>query len=365
METAVTAIDDEADLARGFEAFIEAARRLEQSYAALQARAEAVDLQLAHSNQRLQRTLCERETILSALPVGLVALAASGSVSWVNPEGGRLLEALGASPADLADGECDIGGVNLRVQRAALPDGGTLLVLEDRSQVVRLSREVDRLDRLAGLSELALGIAHEIKNPLNGVMGFASLLQRAPGGAEAPRYVAKMLEGLGLIDGIVRAMLAFAQPSQPRGNQRSLADVVRQAAAEAGVPLERIALTTAGADVAGDAALVRVLANLFRNSAEAGGAEVAIRVEARSEPADGGEELVLTVADDGPGIPATVGDRVFEPFVSSKERGHGLGLALSSRVMSYLGGALELVDAGPPGAVFRVRLPQRKAHADG
>jgi signal transduction histidine kinase len=291
--------------------------------------------------------------VLSALPVGLIATDGAGAVVWSNREGERLQAAVQpARLAAVAAGEGEHGGLALRVQRAPLPDGGTLVVVEDRSQVARLAREVDRLDRLAGLSELALGIAHEIKNPLNGVMGFAALLRRAPQAPQTERYLDKMLAGLDRIDGIVKAMLAFARPSDGRGSELPLADVVRQAAAEACVPMERIALHAAEGARA-SAALVRVLANLFRNSAEAAGASVAIDVRARRE----GGFLALTVADDGPGIPAAIAARIFEPFVSSKERGHGLGLALAARVMSYLGGSLELLDAGPPGARFRIRLP--------
>jgi two-component system, NtrC family, sensor histidine kinase HydH len=65
----------------------------------------------------------------------------------------------------------------------------------------------------------------------------------------------------------------------------------------------------------------------------------------------------ILVRDDGPGVPANVGARVFEPFVSTKERGTGLGLPLCVRVLAFLGGDLELLNPGEPGACFRVRLP--------
>ena len=61
--------------------------------------------------------------------------------------------------------------------------------------------------------------------------------------------------------------------------------------------------------------------------------------------------------DDGPGVAAEVAQNVFEPFVSTKQRGTGLGLALSTRVLSFLGGGLELLNPGQPGACFRVRMP--------
>jgi signal transduction histidine kinase len=76
-----------------------------------------------------------------------------------------------------------------------------------------------------------------------------------------------------------------------------------------------------------------------------------------------GGQLELDVQDDGPGVPSHVGDKVFEPFVSSKERGTGLGLPLCLRVLSFLGGSLELRNPGEVGACFRVRLPLLEAQA--
>ena len=75
------------------------------------------------------------------------------------------------------------------------------------------------------------------------------------------------------------------------------------------------------------------------------------------------EGYAIVVEDDGPGVPAHVGDKVFEPFVSSKERGTGLGLPLCLRVLSFLGGSLELRNPGEVGACFRVRLPLLEAQA--
>lgn len=351
-----TPATQDLDLHEGFRAFVDASRRLEQSYAALKQRAEAIDLELAATVRRLEQTLHEKETILRSLPVGVLAVGSAREVLWANPEGQRLraeMEAQGEDIAELPDGECERGGVTVGVLRASLPDGTTLLVVENRTPVAMLSREVDRLDRLAGLSELALGIAHEIKNPLNGVMGFASLMERSEDDDELRRYAQKVRLGLTQVDDIVREMLAFADSPDRAENRMPLRTVVERAASAAGVPSRCISLG-AGADIEVDSsALVRVLANLFRNSAEAAGAEVAIAVEADAAA----HPIELTVADDGPGIEAALGSRVFEPFVSSKDRGHGLGLALASRVMTFLGGSLELTNPGEAGAAFRLTLP--------
>jgi signal transduction histidine kinase len=351
----------DGDLRAGFAAFIAASRRLEESYVALQARAAAVDVQLQETNRRLQRALQEREAIFAALPLGLVAVRDDGAVTFCNGEGERLCAEARATGRDLvtaAAGEVEIGDGAVRIRRADLPDG-ELVLLEDRSRIHELERQVHRLDKLAGLSELALGVAHEIKNPLNGVMGFAALLQRQSDPEACRRYAQKIVQGLEQVDDIVKSMLAFAQRERSGGSAVPIGAVVADAAASAGLPQGRLVLSGDGALRADGQALLRVLANLFRNAREAGGADVAVRVHAAAT----GGRLEVDVTDDGPGVPAELGDKVFEPFVSSKERGSGLGLALSARVLAYLGGDLTLLNPGERGARFRVRLPLAAAGA--
>lgn len=340
-------------LQQGFEQFIAAARELERSYVELKQRTAAVDLELQATNRALQATLREREAIFAALPIGLVAVRSSG-VSCCNREGERILEAACDAGVDLAHrlpGECAFGDMLVRLRRVELPDG-ELVLLEDRSRVQALEREVHRLDRLAGLSELALGIAHEIKNPLNGVMGFAALLERGNDAETMRRHAGKVVQGVRQVDEIVRSLLGFSRPDRGRARLAGVATVVAEAAAAAGVPAGRLQLRGDG-DVAVDAdALVRVLGNLFRNAVEAS-PDATLQVDV----AVGNGRLELVVQDDGPGIAADLGGRAFEPFVSTKERGTGLGLPLSVRVLSFLGGDLELLNPGQPGARFRVRLP--------
>lgn len=342
------------DLQHGFASFITAAQKLEESYRALKARAAEIDVQLARANARLESTLQEREAVFRALPVGVIALARDGSRRIANPEAERLLASAAEHGEDLlglGDGEHEAADLAIRVARVALPDGGCVVVIEDRSQVTRLEREVDRLDRIAGLSELALGVAHEIKNPLNGVMGFASLLERHDDPEQIKRCARKIAAGMKDVDAIVKSMLAFARPQDKQLVPRRIADVVGSAAAEANVPIARIS-TVGDLDVLVDGpTLVRVLANLLRNSTEAGATNVDIEVSVEQD------DLSIVVSDDGRGVDSEVAAHAFEPFVSSKDRGQGLGLALVARVLSFLGGSIELVEDDTPGATFCIRTP--------
>ncbi|HEX5051922.1 MAG TPA: ATP-binding protein [Planctomycetota bacterium] len=345
---------DQALLQHGFEQFTVAARELERSYAELKQRAEHIDLELQATNRALHQSLQEREAIFSALPLGLVTVRADGAATCCNREAERLCAAAAAVGVELAShapGEVVIGQGLVRIRRVGLPDGD-LVVLEDRSQVQELEREVHRLDRLAGLSELALGIAHEIKNPLNGVMGFAELLERCEDREAARRFAAKVAAGMRQVDAIVTSLLGFARPDRARVRTTTVAEIVADAATAASLPSTRVQLLGARHLRADADALGRVLGNLFRNALEAS-PQVIVRVEAAARHG----RLELIVQDDGPGVPAQLGGTAFEPFVSTKERGTGLGLPLSVRVLSYLGGDLELLNPGEPGARFRVRLP--------
>ncbi|MCU0867413.1 MAG: ATP-binding protein [Planctomycetes bacterium] len=344
---------DHEFLQRSFAEFTAAARELESGYAALKARAEAVDHELQCSNRALQQALQERDAVFTALPAGL-CVQRDGATVRRNPEAERLCALAAAAGVDLtaaAVGDVVIGSIAVRVQRVPLADG-ELVLLEDRSQVQQLERAVHRLDRLAGLSELALGIAHEIKNPLNGVMGFAALLVRSDDPATMRRFAGKVVQGVQQVDDIVKALLGFARPERHRGRAGTLAEIAAEAAHAAGLPLARLQLAGARESRADADALVRVLTNLFRNAIEAA---PAVRIELHA--AVRGDRLELIVQDDGPGVPAEVGARVLEPFVSTKERGTGLGLPLCLRVLAFLGGDLELLNPGQLGARFRIRLP--------
>jgi signal transduction histidine kinase len=340
----------------GFARFVHAAEELEASYASLRQRAASVDDELQATNAKLEQALAERDGMFAALPIGLVALRGdSGEAGASNVEADRLVAAAAAVGEDLLarpDGTVVFDRYVVRLRRVSLPSG-QLLMLEDRSHVESLEREVRRLDRLAGLSELALGVAHEIKNPLNGVMGFAGLLERSDDGATMRRYASKIVEGVRAVDEIVKGLLGFARPDGQTVRTEPLEAVVERVAAAAALPRSRW-LLRGEVDARVDAdAVGRVLSNLMRNAIEASAsARVCVTARVRRD------ELELLVEDDGPGVPAEVAGAVFEPFVSTKQRGTGLGLALSARVLSFLGGHLELLNPGRPGARFRVRVPR-------
>lgn len=348
-------LEQSSELEAGFATFVRAAQRLEERYGDLQRRAESVDRELARTNATLASTLAEREVVLSTLPVGVVALAADGSTEWSNPEAARIGRRFSFDGPDwtaLDEGVHRLDAGTLQVRRVELPDGGELVVGEDRSHLAHLEREVDRLDRLAGLSELALGVAHEIKNPLNGVTGYASMLARAQDLETAQRYGQRVLDGIRQVDDIVRQMLAFARPEGRQAVHRPLREVIREAAVASSGESSIVPQGDGLDEQVDSVVLLRALENLFRNSLESSDSKARVTVQA--EKSD--RSLVIDVTDDGPGIRADLRERLFEPFVSDKPTGSGLGLPLTARVLSFLGGRIDLVPS-ETGAHFRIELP--------
>jgi len=233
---------------------------------------------------------------------------------------------------------------------------------------LRLSeREALRAEQLAAVGQMAAGLAHELRNPL---MAMKILVQPAaePGSAVAltPEDLAVLDEEITRLDRSIQAFLDFARPPLPEMRTFDAGAVVDQAvhlvsrrAEQCGVRVERAA-PDGPVPVEADVAQVRqVLLNLLLNALDATGEGGAVRIDL--VPAGGPDGCVtIRVADTGRGLPADLGPRIFEPFVSTKDTGMGLGLSICKRIVEAHGGRIDAAGRPGGGAVFAVRLP---AHA--
>ncbi len=361
-------------LEEAFQAFSFTARNLEKAYRELSLEVERLDLEVHEANTRLQ-------AVLGALPEGVVAADREGRISTINPAARKILGLEGAeeipgSISELRDAsgaplllpssnpeDRVLGGSGARIRVRYVPlaeEGEALWILEDRTELERLEGKVAHLDRLAGLGRMALSIAHEIRNPLNGVAGFAGLLLKLAGDEKTRRYAASIVKGVERIDSIIRNLLAFARPGSLSTRRVDLAGIVGAALEEWKSPGLEVRLPGEPAFVRADpTAVEQVLANLLGNAREAGGEEVPILVSLERR----GGSWLLAVEDGGPGIPPEKRETVFEPFHSGREGGTGLGLAIVKRIVELHGGRAAAVDPLElGGARIETVLPGEAGH---
>ena len=172
---------------------------------------------------------------------------------------------------------------------------------------------------------------------------------------------------------IVQEVLAFVRPIRLQVEDISVTDVIRDAISMAdthtlkGAVQVRVDVPEALRPIQGDAAQLRqIFTNFLTNAFEAmngtGSVEIsaiAQEVDEDTGPDHGGPTVVITVADDGPGIPPEVTDRIFSPFFTTKPQGSGLGLAIVRKIVDAHDGRIDVGGRPGGGAVFRVTLPFR------
>ncbi len=228
--------------------------------------------------------------------------------------------------------------------------------VEHQRQELAESREhLIRSEKLASVGRLAAGVAHEVGNPLQAIVGFTEMLLA---GGQSPEEQRDFLERVRTetqrIHRIVRELLDYARPVEDAIEAVELAAVVEQSLQLVmpqqrfrGVEVERSGLAHLPAAAANGQRLVQVLVNLFLNAADAMEGKGRILVEGRQEPrgeTGSTSRLQLRVSNTGPAIPAADRVRIFDPFFTTKDPGQGTGLGLSvaqSIVESY-GGRLYL-----------------------
>jgi signal transduction histidine kinase len=221
-------------------------------------------------------------------------------------------------------------------------------------------RAAEQAARGESIARMAAMVAHEVRNPLSVIRGTVELM-RERAGAELPAWQQKGLEDL--LDEVQRMarltddFLSLGTPDRPLAAAPiDLAGVLGEAARAAEASFREVRVLCRFSPlppVAGDPGRLRqVFANLLAN---AGQAQERGEIELSAETAGGAARV--RVHDSGPGIPQAVRERLFDPFVTTKAGGTGLGLAVAQMIVERHGGTLALVDDGRPGTTFEVRLP--------
>lgn len=208
------------------------------------------------------------------------------------------------------------------------------------------------------LQRFAAMAAHEIRNPLATIRGLVELYRERHGaalGEDGVRVVKEVLAEVERLRGVTGDLLDLSSERPLSTSPQTLEEVVRESAraVQATFPSLVVRVPDTRTQVEADPLrLGQVLTNLLRNATQAR-ADATVQLEVKEE----GELISLRVHDDGPGISSAQQERLFQPFASQKSDGHGLGLALSQRLMQRMGGSLTNVPSSR-GACFELRLPR-------
>jgi signal transduction histidine kinase len=222
---------------------------------------------------------------------------------------------------------------------------------------------------MAALGTMAGMLAHDFRGPMTVIRGYAELLaENAARPEEVKERAALIVSMIDRLDRMTSETLDFARGAgslarRPLPIAEWLAALAQDLERELpGLQVRVEARVAAGARIELDSdKMRRAIGNMAANARDAMGGRGCLHLRASLAGADGSERMLLEVADEGPGVPPEIRERLFEPFVTrGKKGGTGLGLAVSKRFVEEHGGTVELLPAGP-GARFRLLLPVRAA----
>ena len=230
---------------------------------------------------------------------------------------------------------------------------GAVIVLRDMSEIKRLEEQVRRTEKLAAIGRLAAGVAHEIRNPLSSIRGFAYLLGRGQGKETPEReYADVMVREIDRINHVVTDLLNFSRPMTLEPESTMLPDlidhVVSLVSADAkahGVSIQVDCEPALPPRTLDPNQVTQALLNLMLNAVNAmeTGGTIVIRASASPD----GDGLEIQVEDNGPGINPDVQEKIFEPFYTTREQGTGLGLAMVRKIAENHDGGISVVSPLP------------------
>src|ERR1700730_8262722 len=357
------------------------------------------ELERLHRIEKERAAHTERlsEEVTRTMPAGLLVVTATGIISSANPAAEQALgirglgfrrysEALGeASELTRLVAECLAQGKIFRREQVqhATPSGerrhlgvtispirkgnekinGAICLLSDLTELAALQQQMQLKENLAALGELSAGIAHEFKNALATISGYAQMIRAEELGGEASDYADRILEQTRNITHVVTEFLKYARPLDIGNEPVPLKTVVERVISDVADAKPAVQVRSEGVfgNVPGDEGLLRqALLNLVRNAAEAcadnaTGGQVLLKGEF-VRAVDGSSQRIA-ILDNGPGIENAALSKLFRPFYTTKADGTGLGLAVVQKIIVQHGGQVEACNRPEGGAAFIVTLP--------
>lgn len=342
----------------------------------------------------LTRIRAFSDSLVKNMPMGLIAVDGAGRITAFNqtaesilqraavdaigrgaddvlPEPcGRLIASLGEEQriiareidCSFADGRLVPLEVIATVLKGEGEAAGIVLLFRDVTEVRRLKKEIARNEHLASLGSLAAGVAHEIRNPLSSIKGFATYFrERYQGNPEDERAADIMIREVDRLNRVISQLLAYARPTKVQRRETPVQEVLRHAlrmlepqALEKGVTLQ----TDLPADIPAASidpdGMQQVFLNLFLNALtamEAGG----VLSVSMAEQADG--RIRIEIHDTGIGIAPQDMGRIFDPYFTTKPSGAGLGLAIAQKILDAHGAEIQVASTPGRGTTVAIQLP--------
>lgn len=402
-------------LSKAFEIFSQESIRLETAYKSLNQHFQLLNLELQDANHKLQNKVAELDiitqylkSILDNISQGILFIDYQGVVATYNHAAKTILnlsadQILTASFWKSFDDRAfgfsmeealrtrraptfstvtykDSQGVSSELEistaftikksgthlhQGAASTEGLILMLRDITEIRQLQMIANRADRLKELGEMAAQVAHEIRNPLGGIKGFASLLQRDL--ADRPQLMqmaSYIVEGTDHLNTLVTQVLQYARPLQPHYEvvdiigwlkelrQHILADPCVQAQPIVIEVVSKKALLPLHIDVAlFQSAMLNLLFNAIQAMPHGGTLTIAVEKHTLL--------TTISVTDTGIGIPKENLGKIFSPFFTTKSEGTGLGLAEVQKVIQAHGGTVEVTSQVDKGTTFTISIPNK------
>jgi PAS domain S-box-containing protein len=399
-------------LRAAFQSFNETTQHLQKSYETLQERIKDLNLELEKKNLELESNLQEKEkvknylhNILESLTSGVIVVDENQVVTTLSQTAGAILnlspeqclnqplaqavphpvfptlvERLKESQKGnlIQDEELkNAEGRRIKVRVSASPvhdpsgaQLGTVLIIQDITELKQLEEEAERNDRLRAMGEMAAGIAHEIRNPLGSIELFASVLKKdSRDNTETVKLADHIVSGVRNMDRIISSLLLFAkspEPSRQRCNINDLLLSILDSKTDLRSP-DNIKIHCDYSKeeplAQGDKELLQqVFLNFIRNAVQAmpKGGDLILRIEKNKSPDNNTyyrHFITTTISDTGVGISSADRESIFNPFFSTKDKGTGLGLAIAHNIVKAHQGTIDVESQKGKGTTFTVNLP--------
>jgi PAS domain S-box-containing protein len=385
-------------LLEAFEMFTQASSSLESAFNQLQRKVQVLTEELESKNLELEKSLHEKEeaqnylrTILERLPCGVFVLDGNGGLALCNPMAADVLgkskssrlrqEAQPALSAGMRNNFARaVGGEEIEIALASggkkrilatsgapLTDGagrrsGTLHIIRDITEMKALQEKSKRIERLSAMGEMAVELAHEIRNPLGSIELFASLLVKELSG-DPKRWAENIRIGIRSLNNIVFNMLHFANPISPSFSDVSIHEVIEETLKfmdpimnQRHVRVEKL-FDAENPVMPADRELIRqMMLNLILNAMKAMPANGSLTIITRNFRQKKSRQagLELHIQDTGIGIPAKNLNRIFDPFFTTNKNGTGLGLSVVHQIVERHSGSIRVSSEVNGGTTFTI-----------